>query len=63
VREKLKQLMSEHLIRKGQLKITLYNLEAIGALTSDLQDRILDELAELDRSVEKLSEILKVMGD
>ncbi|WAC10190.1 hypothetical protein [Dyadobacter pollutisoli] len=55
--------MSEHLIRKGQLKITLYNLEAIGALTSDLQDRILDELAELDRSVEKLSEILKVMGD
>jgi hypothetical protein len=47
------------LIRQGQLKITLRNLNTIGALTSIVQDQILDEIKELDDSINKLNEILK----
>lgn len=59
MKEKVRLLIAEHLIRQGQLKITLRNLNAIGALTSIVQDQILDEIKELDDSINKLNEILK----
>jgi tetrahydromethanopterin S-methyltransferase subunit B len=61
VKEKIKQLIAEHLIRRGALKITLHNYEATGVLTDAIRDRILDEINEIDSTIEKLKEILKAI--
>lgn len=59
MKEKLRLLIAEHLMQQAKLKITLRNLNAIGALTDVLQDQILDEIKELDDSIKKLNETLK----
>jgi len=46
VKEKIKQLIAEHLMRQAQLKLVLHNLEAIDSLTDDYQNKILDEIME-----------------
>lgn len=61
VKEKIKQLIAEHLIRQAQLKLMLSNLNAIDSLTDDYQNKILDEIIEIDKSVMKLREILKII--
>ncbi|WP_439581048.1 hypothetical protein [Dyadobacter bucti] len=48
MKEKLRLLFAEHLMQQGKLKITLRNLNAVGALTDVPQDQILDEIKELD---------------
>ena len=58
VKEQIKQLMSSHILKQGQLKILLYNLEVIGALTEKYQNQILDEIQELEDSIQKLKSIL-----
>lgn len=61
MKEKIRQLVAEHLIRKAQLKTTLHNLDAIGALDNDLLNTILDQIKEIDESTNKLKEILKLL--
>ena len=61
MKEKVKQLIAEHLVRQGQLKITLHNLNVIGALTEDFENQILDEIREIEESIQKLRDILKVI--
>lgn len=61
MKEKLKHLIAEHVIRKGELKLALRNLQAVGALTEFRQNQILDELQRLDHSITKLTEIIKVL--
>ena len=61
VKEKIKQLIAEHLIRKAQLKTTLYNLNVIGAIDDNILNKILDQIKEIDESIQKLKEILKLL--
>ncbi|WP_221394245.1 hypothetical protein [Dyadobacter sp. NIV53] len=61
MKEKIKQLIAEHLIRKARLKTTLHNLDAIGAINNNILNNILDEIREIDESIQKLKEILKLL--
>ncbi len=58
VKEKIKHLIAEHLIRKAQLKTTLRNMNAIGIIDDHLQNNILDEIKETEHSIQKLTSIL-----
>jgi hypothetical protein len=59
VKEKVKQLMAEQLIRKSHLKITLRNLSLSGDLTEEKQNALLDDLKGLDEVIQKLQSIYK----
>ena len=61
MKEKVKQLIAEHLITKARLKITLHNLSAIGALDDNILNNILDQIKQIDESIQKLKEILKLL--
>jgi hypothetical protein len=61
VKEQVKQILAEHLLRKSHLKITLRNLQVIGSLAKDLENQILDEIIELDKSIRKMSDLLKTL--
>ncbi|TLU98916.1 hypothetical protein [Dyadobacter luticola] len=61
MREKLKQLIAEHLIRRGQLKVALHNRDSLGMLTESERDEYLDEINDIDKSIETLTEILKAI--
>ena len=41
----------------------LSNLNTINSLTDDYQNKILDEIIEIDKSVMKLREILKLLSE
>ena len=58
VKEQIRQLITAHNLKQGQLKILLHNLEVIGALTENSQNQILDEIQQLEDSIQKLKSIL-----
>jgi hypothetical protein len=61
LKEKIKDLIAEHLSRRGSLKVRLYNLNEMGTLTEEIQNYILDEIGKIDESIAKLTEILRIL--
>ena len=59
MKHKIKQLIAERLIEQGKLKIFLRNLEVSGLLTEELQNKILDDLLQLDQEIQKFEAIYK----
>ena len=59
MKEKIKQLIAENLIRQGTLKLTLRNLEMMGMRDDERTSSILDAIQELEERNQKLHEILK----
>jgi hypothetical protein len=63
MKEKIKQLIAENLIRQGSLKLTLRNLEVIGMGDDERTSAILDAIQELEDKNKKLYEILKQISE
>jgi protein involved in polysaccharide export with SLBB domain len=59
VREKLKQLIAQRLIERGKLKTFLQNLEVSGLMTEEIQNKILDDLLQLDKEIQEFEAIYK----
>jgi hypothetical protein len=59
MKEKIKLLIAENLIRQGSLKLTLRNLEVMGMRDDERTSTILDAIQELEEKNQKLYEILK----
>jgi hypothetical protein len=63
MKEKIKQLIAENLIRQGSLKLTLRNLEVMGMRDDERTSAILDAIQELEDKNKKLYEILKQISE
>jgi len=63
MKEKIKQLIAENLIRQGTLKLTLRNLEVMGIRDDERTSAILDAIQELEEKNQKLHEILKQINE
>ena len=59
MREKLKQLIAQRLIERGKLKTFLQNLVVSGLMTEELQNKILDDLLQLDKEIQEFEAIYK----
>lgn len=59
MKEKIKQLITENIMRQGVLKLTLRNMEMIGINNDEKTSEILDAIQELEEKNQKLYEILK----
>ena len=59
MKEKIKQLIAENIMRQGVLKLTLRNLEIMGIRDDEKTSEILDAIQELEEKNQKLYEILK----
>lgn len=59
MKHKIKQLIAERLIEQGKLKTFLRNLEVSGLLTEEIQNKILDDLLQLDKEIQKFEAIYK----
>jgi uncharacterized protein YgbK (DUF1537 family) len=51
VKEKIKQLIAEHVSRRAETKVTLHNMERIGALDESMRNRLLDKINEIDETI------------
>jgi hypothetical protein len=63
MKEKIKQLIAENLLRQGNLKLTLRNLEVMGMRDDERTFAILDAIQELEERNQKLYEILKQISE
>ena len=63
MKEKIKQLITENLMRQGSLKLTLRNLEVIGIRDDETTSNMLDAIQELEERNQKLYEILKQINE
>ncbi len=63
MKEKIKQLIAENLIRQGSLKLTLRNLEVMEIRDDERTSAILDAIQELEDKNKKLYEILKQISE
>jgi hypothetical protein len=63
MKEKIKQLIAENLIRQGSLKLTLRNLEVMGMQDDERTSAILDAIQELEEKNQKLFDILKQISE
>jgi hypothetical protein len=63
MKEKIKQLIAENLLRQGSLKLTLRNLEVMGIRDDERTSAILDAIQELEERNQRLYEILKQISE
>lgn len=59
MKEKIKQLIADQLMRQGQLKLILRNLAQLGELTDELSSEILDEISKIEMDIETLKKVLE----
>jgi hypothetical protein len=59
MKEQIRQLIAGHLMRKSRLKLQLRNLSITNELTEELQNSILDDLAILEDTLQKLESFYK----
>jgi hypothetical protein len=59
IRGRIKQLIVERLFERGQLKLLLRKFEVSGLMTEDVQNKILDDLLQLEKEIQELEAIYK----
>ena len=59
MKENIKQLIAENIMRQGVLKLTLRNMEIMGISSDEKTSAILDAIQELEEKNQKLYEILR----
>ncbi|SDE31769.1 hypothetical protein SAMN04487996_104339 [Dyadobacter soli] len=59
MKEKIRHLIAEKLIQKGEAKMSLHRLIRIDGATDERVNRILDHIRSLEEDIEMLERILK----
>jgi hypothetical protein len=59
MKEKIRHLIADRILKKAEIKLAMRNLTASDRLFEEIQNQLLDELRLLDDEIETLRRVLK----
>lgn len=59
MKERIKQIIVEQTLEQSKLKLMLRNLAIIGELTDEKSNEILDKIADIQDTIQKLEQYFK----